>query len=151
LLAATALLVSIASSSVLSLQKRAKPLDRQEVAQAWVGLSEDELLFLRLDLNDDGSGLGCYLSIDNEGHPFKITSWTYEWPRINFRLASASTDKPFFDKLSGMINGHAMDLTMSGSRFETRISLRREDELVAKWETLRSIIDALKADAHLHR
>src|SRR5690242_8775654 len=42
-----------------------------------VEFSEHELLFLRLDRNYDGSGLGCYLSINDEGHPFKITSWTY--------------------------------------------------------------------------
>jgi hypothetical protein len=142
-----AVLFFTAGSAARPSHKRAKPLDRQEVSQAWVGFSEDELLFLRLDLNYDGTGLGCYLSIDEEGHPFKITSWTYESPTIDFRFAAADGDKSYFHKLSGRIMGRAMDLTMSGDRWESRISLRRESELVPKWQRLRSIMDTMKANA----
>lgn len=147
LLTGAAVLFFMAGSAARTSHKRAKPLDRQEVSQAWVGFSEDELLFLRLDLNYDGTGLGCYLSISEDGHPFRITSWTYESPSINFSFAPADGDKPYFRRLSGRIIGRAMDLTMSGDRWESRISLRRENELVPKWQKLRSIMDTMKANA----
>ena len=144
---AVAVLFFMAGSAARTSHKRAKPLNRQEVSQAWVGFSEDELLFLRLDLNYDGTGLGCYLSISDEGHPFRITSWTYESPSIDFRFAPADGDKPYFRRLSGKIIGRAMDLTMSGDRWETRISLRKESDLVPKWQELRRTMDAMKAGA----
>jgi hypothetical protein len=146
-----AVLFFTAGSAARTSQKRAKPLNRQEVSQVWVGFSEDELLFLRLDLNYDGTGLGCYLSISEEGNPFRITSWTYESPSIDFHFAAANGDKPYFQRLSGRIIGRAMDLTMSGDRWESRISLRRESDLVPKWQRVRSIMDAMKAKASLPR
>jgi len=39
-----------------STQKRIKPLSREDVAQAWIGISEDELYCLRLVLAADGTG-----------------------------------------------------------------------------------------------
>jgi hypothetical protein len=130
-----------------SSDKRARPLDRQEVSQAWIGFSEDELLFLRLDLNYDGTGLGCYLSISEEGHLFNITSWTYKPPGIDFRVASGDGDPPYFNQLSGRIIGRAMELTMSSAGWKSRISLRREGDLVPRWERLRSTMDAMKKAA----
>jgi hypothetical protein len=140
-----AALCALAGSDARSSEKMAKPMDHLEVSQAWIGISQDELLFLRLDLNQNGTGVGCYLSLDDEGHPFTIQSWTYKVPDIEFNSAGTL----YFGKLSGRIVGRAMELTMSGPRWQSRIFLRRESDLVPKWQKLRNAMSSMKTQAPL--
>lgn len=120
-----------------STQKRMRPLTLEEVAQTWVGISEDELDCLRLVLAVDGTGRGAYVFTDSQAQRFEITSWKYDSKRMTIVATTLDHSERHIETLSGTVVGWAMELTMAGEGWKRKVSLRPERDLQVKWEKLK--------------
>ncbi len=122
--------------------KPVRQLTQEEVAQVWVGLTEDELDLFRLDLRRDGTGSGGVVFVSKEAIVFRISSWRYEGKRIEILLATADAAKTSFAKLKGELVGTEMELTISGKGWKQRLSLRQENVLERRWLSLKQAMSA---------
>lgn len=120
-------------------EKRIRPLTRDAVAQVWAGLSEDELYLFRLDLSHDGTGLGAYVFADEPSQLFRFT-WEYDPNRISMTATAVGDSTSTIVKLEGTLTGMAMDLTVSGSGWRRKVSLRPARDLEQRWEKLGAAI-----------
>jgi len=122
--AGTAALVSLLLVGVplASTQKRMRALTREEVAQTWVGISEDEHC-LRLDFAMDGTGRGASVFADSPAQSFEITSWKYDSKRMTIVATALDQSARHITTLNGTVLGWVMELTMAG--------------LQGKWEKLK--------------
>lgn len=118
-------------------EKRIKPLTYEEVAQTWVGLSEDELYLVRVDLADDGLGSVGYIFAREEPQLFRIASWKYAGDRVEIALASPHEPPMEVPRLAGKLIGNSMVLTMEGRDWKRRLHLRPEADLEQRWTRLR--------------
>lgn len=136
-----ALALAILDCSAAPSKKRGRLLKYDEVAQTWIGVSEDELCLLRLSLNEDGKGFGAYSFLDQEPHVFPIPDWTYKAAKIYVAVEPTDSSHWKIDPLRGSVMGDAMQLTMSGEGWSRSFTLRREEELLRRWNSLREAMD----------
>jgi hypothetical protein len=122
--------------------KRMRPLSAKDVAQVWVGLSEDELYLLRLRLDESGKGMAAYGFADQPPRRFSVESWTYRDGQIEIALESADDSPLPTPTLNGAVVGAAMKLTMSGEGWSRKVELRLEDALERRWRKLKEAMDA---------
>jgi hypothetical protein len=135
------LLLLILCSAVPAVGKRARPLDHEAVSQVWLGWSDSAVLVYRLDLQPDGTGLGGYVFKDQPPQLFRITSWTYRPERIEMKATPLHVSHRGVERLHGSIRGIEMKLTMSGPDWHEELVLRRERDLMPRWDQLK---DALR-------
>jgi len=133
----------ILCSPVLSAEKKARPLDRDDVAQVWLGWSDSAVFVYRLDLRSDGTGLGAYMFSEEAPQLFRITSWTYKAGNIDMIAIPPPGQPRGVERLRGVIRGVEMKLTMSGPGWQERLILRREKDLQPRWEQLK---EAMRQD-----
>jgi hypothetical protein len=131
------LCLSAVSALLASPEKRMRPLSREEVAQAWVGISEDESEVVRLVLASDGTGRGAYVFADNPARGFEVTSWKYDPTKKTIVASLVDLSQNNIRSLDGTIVGTAMELTVRGDGWKRRYSLRREYDLQPKWQKLK--------------
>lgn len=125
-------------------EKRMKPLSKEEVAQVWIGLSEDELYILRLSLDESGRGEAAYVFVDQPPRLFSIQSWTYRGGHIEMVLEAADDSKLEVPTLKGAVIGSSMKLTMSGQGWNRRVELRLEAALEGRWRSLKKAMETEK-------
>lgn len=121
----------------LAAEKHARPLSHEDVAQVWLGWSDSAALVYRLDLQPDGTGLGGYVFTDQPPQLFRITSWTYRPERIEMKATSLHASQRGVERLHGSISGIETKLTMSGPDWHEELVLRRERDLLPRWEQLK--------------
>jgi len=126
-------LLLLASQQAGTSEKRMKPLSHEEVAQVWVGLSEDELYLVRMRLDKSGVGQVSYAFADDRPRGFRVRSWTYRDDRISVPLEAADDSPLEVPVLSGVVAGTAMRLTMKGTNWSRQVELRLEAPLELKW------------------
>lgn len=133
------LLLLILCGVVLAVGKRARPLDREAVAQVWLGWSDSAVLVYRLDLHPDGTGLGGYVFTDQPPQLFRITSWSYKYKGEHIEMTATPLDggRSNVERLYGSIRGMEMELTMSGPDWHEELVLRRERDLMPRWDQLK--------------
>lgn len=136
--AGTCLLCLVTSAALSAPSKKVRPMTREEVAQAWVGLTEDELYLLRLDLRQDGTGAGAYVFTDREPQLFRVRSWSYDGLRIEMAVDGVGESGTDLETLKGALVGDAMELTMRGRGWKRRLFLRPEGDLERRWNRLRT-------------
>jgi len=124
-------------------EKKMRPLSREAITQVWLGLSEDSLYLYRLDLKDDGTGLGGYVFTDQEPTLFRIASWSYEQGNIVISPAPPESESSSLRLLRGRVVGMEMKLTVSGHGWRYSVLLRREGDLEPQWRRLR---EAMRQD-----
>ena len=135
------LVVSWPSSSPASgSAKRAKQLDREQVASVWVGLSRSghDMLHLRLEL--EGGGAAAYAFWDDAPRLFSVRRWTYLGDQIEIFLESADDSTFEVPTVRGTVTGRSMRLTMSGKGWEQHLDLRLEGMLEKRWLRLKKTI-----------
>jgi len=113
------------------------PLSHDAVAQAWIGLSEDEVCAFRLVLSPNGTGRGAYVFADQAAHLFQLVSWTYDPKRIAMVVSPTDSADRGIKTLKGTIVGIAMELTVAGDGWSRKVRLRPESDLQTKWEKLK--------------
>jgi hypothetical protein len=126
------------SRALVSADKRMRPLTHEEVAQPWIGLSEDELYVLRVDLRQDGTGVGGYVFAQEEPQLFRVVSWQYDGTRVQLVTEPLSNSATAFHKVTGTLEGVAMELSLKGRGWQRKVHLRQEVDLEQRWERLRS-------------
>lgn len=94
---------------------KAGPPTVEQVANTWVGYTNDELMFFRLELNTNGSGRCAFVHLPDTClyeygvKKYSIRKWGLDSGRIEFELQPTSTkDWPIY--LKGMASGHMMHL-----------------------------------------
>jgi hypothetical protein len=117
--------------------KKARMLRREEVAQIWLGISEDELYVVRLSLSQDGKGSGGYIFVDDKPFLFRIADWKYQAGKISITPESPEHARSGLRGFTGEISGIAMELTMSGQDWHRHLSLRRESQMEHRWNMLK--------------
>lgn len=119
-------------------EKRMKPLSAKEVAQVWVGLSEDELYLIRLRLDESGSGRAAYVFADQPSRLFTVQSWTYMGEHIEIVLENSDDSALPVPTLKGSLVGSEMKLKLSGEGWGRKVELRLEAALENRWQKLKN-------------
>jgi hypothetical protein len=140
LLVAAAVLASMVlpGVSAAAAQKRIRPLSHDDIAQTWIGISEDELYIYRLNLSADGTGRGAYVFSDGAAKLFKIASWSYDSKRIVMVASPGDADERGIKSLEGTIVGVAMELSARGDGWSRKVHFRPEREVQARWDKVRT-------------
>ena len=122
----------------------------EDVATTWVGVSEDRAYLLRLELYQDGTGVGGYLySVDSYVHAgtFPIALWTYERgvdgpvSHIRIELPPEKGLRTWLGTLEGSVAGGEMRLTASGDGWVIDFTLLVEPQLEQAWQRLRRLME----------
>ena len=118
-----------------------RPITRERVAKVWIGLSEDELYMIRLNLKPEGDGLGAFSFVGEEPCVFSINSWSYQNGKVEI-----TPQRPLKECMNGItfrgeIRGNALEITMKDHDWKRTASLRREEDLVVQWERLRAVME----------
>jgi hypothetical protein len=124
---------------------KAKPPSSDQIVGIWLGYTEDELQFFRLDLHSDFTGCcaSVYLpdtSLHQYGvHCYRIESWESKEGRLTFRLtAGDARAEPIF--LKGTTSGHLMNLEVGGANWSRKLLLRPEANFTVPYgETKREV------------
>jgi hypothetical protein len=117
---------------------RRRQVTRERVEKVWLGLSEDELYMVRLDLKPAGDGTGAFSFRDEAPCLLRIVSWVYR-----DGIVLIDHDKPtcaFHLALRGEIQGDTLIVLMEGHRWKRKAELRREGEFVSRWERLKAVM-----------
>ena len=132
------LLLALSTTGQVPASKKGRPLTREEVAVVWVGLSQDELYLLRVELDSNGQGIGAD-SLRGEAPRVFRASWDYHPPEITIQTESAGNEGLYaLGTLRGEITGVAMHLVAVGDGWRTEYELRREAELERRWSDLKT-------------
>lgn len=137
LLLAIILAISVTLVAPSWARKRGRPMPFEEVATTWVGLSSDEQYLVRLVLQDDHTGAGGYTFLDEEPRTFHIVSWSYDAGQIEIEPVPPAGPPSWVSPMQGSVLGVTMHLEASGNDWRVEITLRRESELVGRWELLK--------------
>lgn len=123
--------------------KRMRPLTHAEMAEVWVGISEDELYIFRLSLAADGGGSGAYIFVDESPRTFRISAWKYEPPYIRINVEPLEGSSLVADRLEGKVIGVRMNLRMAGKGWSRSLTFRREEVLVGRWNRVKEAMARL--------
>jgi hypothetical protein len=140
----TAVLISLGCFAILSAQasKRAKNLDIDEVATTWIGISTGESKSYRLELELGGKGRGALLHGDRSTTVFSIASWSYDRGKIEISSEPIEIgDLEYSRRFGGSVTGTGMSLVDKGDDWKIEIEMRREAEVLGRWNRLRSAMD----------
>jgi hypothetical protein len=111
-----------------------------EIAQPWIGISEDELDIVRLDLHPDGTGFGAYIFVDHAPQVFRIDAWLLKGYSITVQAKLAELEDKADGELKGEVVAFKMDLIMSGRGWHRRLWLRPEHSIESKLDELRKVM-----------
>ena len=135
----------LANRSPTCADKKPRPLTLEEIAQTWVGISEDELYLVRMSLNRDGTGQGAYVFQDEPPMVFRVVSWKYDQKSIEIVVLPQESGKGFLESghMSGSVMGYAMTLGISGHRWKLKLNMRPEAVFERRWEETKSAMTSL--------
>ena len=138
-LVAVSALLFLTSSTEAAVKRR--PITRESVAKVWIGLSEDELYMVRLNLKPEGDGLGAISFVNEEPCVFSIHSWSYQKGKVEITVGIPLKECLNGATFRGEIRGNALEVTMKNHSWERKASLRREVDLVMQWQRLRAAME----------
>jgi len=134
---AVSLAIVLLGATYVEASKKMQPLTHEEVSHVWIGLSEDELYMFRLSLAPDGKGFGAYSFLDDEPHIFRVSAWKYLPSSIQILIEPSDQWPLITNSLNGKVVGVRMQLKMSGKGWSRSLSLRREEDLVVRWNRIK--------------
>lgn len=114
----------------LASQKKAKPPTTDRVVGVWLGYTEDELQFFRLDLRPDFTGYcaSMYLpdtSLPHDVRLYRIEKWELKEQHLTFRVSAVDAGAEAIS-LKGETTGHLMNLEVGGAGWRRKLLLRPE-------------------------
>ncbi len=127
-----ALIVAILADPASSSKKTRTPSDSELSAGAWIGLSEDWDLLVRLELRSDGSGKCAWVGGGSQAFRFEISSWRRQQHGILLEVPSSSE----IQRANIAFAGSQLDLRVRGETWKRRVRLYREASLESRWKTL---------------
>jgi hypothetical protein len=135
---ATIVIWLVLTAQPLFPSKKVPPSTRAEVAQTWIGITEDELYLFRLELHLDGTGLGAYVYVDEEPHVFRVASWTIDQYEVAIKVSDMGWSRNHVGELKGKVVGYQMNLLIGGHDWHRRLWLRPERPLQLKLDQLKT-------------
>ena len=131
-------IAGFAGSGPDSWASRQRPVTKERVEKIWIGLSEDELYMVRLDLRPTGRGSCAFSFRDEEACLLRIRSWVYRNGVVQIEHDQPTCAAEL--ALDGVIQGDILIVTMKGHRWKRTAELRREGEFVSRWERLKAVM-----------
>jgi hypothetical protein len=144
---APALIIAVLAILYLSIPgrsfsaKKIPPHVKTDIAQSWIGISEDELDVMRLDLHPDGKGWGSYVFVAHRPQVFQIAAWSLERYSLEIRGDLKGLEDKANGALTGAVIGFKMELTMSGDGWHRKFILRPENDIESRLNALRRSMD----------
>ena len=118
---------------------------REELATAWVGVTEDDLYMLRLDLANDGGGRLAYAFVDSEPRVFPVQRWTLTDRTIAFSVGPDHSGPGTVLRGQGRASGAALSLVLEGPDWSRHAEFRRESAFEKRWNGLRQVMSVQRA------
>lgn len=128
-------------------QKKANPPTVDRVIGVWLGYTEDELQFYRLDLRPDFTGYcaSVYLpdtSLHDDGvRLYLIDRWELKEGRLTFRLSAVDTGAEVIT-LKGETTGHLMNLEVGGAGWRRKLLLRPEANVTTPYRETKERVES---------
>lgn len=126
--------------------KKPMPVSDADLLGTWVGLTEDDLDYFRIDLRPGGKGLCAYVYAHNEARLSTVTNWGTRDGKIQIAVSPIDDDPNQVTKLTGSAYMTMMELTVVGKGWQRRLVLRREDDMERKSNLLKTRMNRDKAD-----
>jgi len=124
------------------------PPTRDKLVGAWIGFSEDELDFARLDLNTGSASHFVTISPNDTslhkygGFVYEITNWTMTGWKLSFSLTPMNASaEPIY--VSGVFNGFSLQLEMGSpsKEWQKKLVLYRESRVEASNKEAKDMIN----------
>ena len=105
---------------------------QQDLVGAWVGLSEDQAHYVRLELEPAGHGRIAVVFLTDKVNAFRIDRWDYRDERVALGTTPLGAS-PLKIRFSGKaLSAQEISIEMSGRDWRKLCSLRKEAELLAR-------------------
>lgn len=133
----------------LASQKKANPPTVDEVIGEWLGYTEDELQFYRLDLRPDFTGYcaSVYLpdtSLRGDGvRLYRIERWELKERQLTFRLSAVDAWAEVIT-LKGTATGHLMNLEVGGAGWKRKLLLRPEANFTTPYRETKERVERVQ-------
>lgn len=141
---ACVLAISVAAPSLDGVGKQVA-IQREDLLGVWVGLTEDDLEMVRLDLSPQGTGVVGYVFVDEKPCVLLLKSWQYDRGNLDLDLPESSEcgrDREYL----GVVSGNTLVLTARSAGWKRRAVLKREAPLVTRWENLKTAMASATTD-----
>lgn len=132
----------------LASQKKAKPPTTERVIGVWLGYTEDELQFFRLDLRTDFTGYcaSMYLpdtSLPHDVRLYRIDEWELKEQRLTFRVSAVYVGAEAIS-LKGETTGHLMNLEVGGAGWKRKLLLRPEANVTIPFQETKQRVERVQ-------
>lgn len=134
----------------LASQKKAKPPTVDRVIGVWLGYTEDELQFYRLDLRSDFTGYCASMYLPDTILPhdvclYRIEKWELKEGRLTFRVSAVDTEAEVIT-LKGETTGHLMNLEVAGVGWRRKLLLRPEANVTIPFRDTKQRVERVQSD-----
>ncbi len=131
-------------------QKKANPPTVEDVVGVWLGYTEDELQFYRLDLRPDFTGYcaSAYLpdtTLHDDGVRLsRIERWELKERQLTFRLSTVDAGAEVIT-LKGTATGHLMNLEVGGVGWKRKLLLRPEANVTTPYRETKERVESAQS------
>lgn len=127
-------------------QKKASPPTVDRVIGVWLGYTEDELQFYRLDLRPDFTGYCASVYLPDTSLPdgvrlYRIERWELKERQVTFRLSAVDAWAEVIT-LKGAATGHLMNLEVGGVGWRRKLLLRPEANVTTPYRETKERVES---------
>jgi len=120
------------------------PPKRKEFIGPWLGYDQDHLMFGRLELHNDGTGLFALSELPNsEPETYRVRSWSQRGFNLETLIDPSEPNAEVITFENATLGIAAFDLEVHGSGWSRKITLFREPEFQRRADEVRSRLDDL--------
>jgi hypothetical protein len=120
---------------------------REQVADTWIGFTQDDLKLFRLSLDADGGGICGYTFVREPAKLYLVDGWTLSGYAIEINLIPVDQDAESI-WMKGTTTGHRLNLEIGGNnlRWNRKLTMYRESEVTERREKIRHRMESYSAD-----
>lgn len=116
------------SHSCSSTSKIVGPVKESDLRTVWIGLSDDELYLVRVDLRVDEQTMMGFVFSDNEPEIFPIQAWSYDRGQIAIYLDSdTATRLGWYNPIRGSASFEEVDLELRGEDWKHLLAMQHPE------------------------
>ena len=123
----------------------APPPEVAQVADTWIGYTDNDLSLYRLTLHKDGSGTCAFVFVRNPALLYEVTEWRLDEYDINISLKPIDeTAEPI--SITGETTGWLLRLKVAGEGWDRDLKMYRESDFDTILKKLKDRMQKPRAD-----
>lgn len=122
------------------------PLSDQDLVGAWVGISEDQAHYVRLELDPGGQGRIAVVFLTQTTSVFSIDRWECRDGHVTLATSPLNPNPSQIRFAGKASNGQKISLTMAGPDWQRTCLLRKEAELLSRDRMARETLNSASSN-----